>query len=170
MQTASHRARMGYQRTGLSSAFRLDNLSESISYSTCKAAKCQNSFSSHNNPIVVGVKGSEVNIYSASATIFMILGLSQPGGGTDRQPMTREKHNLIVNSFRQEKQLTRNRSGHILTNTGVWSPDGEWIGYDTRSDAAGAVFDRSRIEMLNIQTLQMERLYANRTRVQCVAS
>ena len=26
-----------------------------------------------------------------------------------------------------ERQLTTGRGGKVLTNTGVWSPDGEWL-------------------------------------------
>ncbi len=58
-----------------------------------------------------------------------------------------------------ERQLTRSRSGHILTNIGAWSPDGEWIAYDTRSDSAGDVFDGSRIERVNLHTGDVNVLY-----------
>ena len=60
---------------------------------------------------------------------------------------------------RPERQLTRNRGGHILTNTGVWSPDGAWIVYDTRSDPEGSVFDGTTIELVNVQTLETRVLY-----------
>ena len=39
-----------------------------------------------------------------------------------------------------ERQLTRGPGGRILSNTGVWSPDGQWIVYDTRPDEAGSDF------------------------------
>ena len=45
-----------------------------------------------------------------------------------------------------EKQITRGPGGRILTNTGVWSPDGMWIVYDTRPDASGEAFEGERIE------------------------
>ena len=45
-----------------------------------------------------------------------------------------------------EKQLTHNPTGHVLTHIGVWSPDSQWILYDTRSDPAGTNFDGQRIE------------------------
>lgn len=60
---------------------------------------------------------------------------------------------------RPERQLTRTRAGHILTNTGVWSPDGDWIVYDTRSDPEGAVFDGTTIELVNVRTLDTRVLY-----------
>ncbi len=61
-----------------------------------------------------------------------------------------------------ERQLTRGPGGRILTNTGAWSPDGEWIVYDTRSDAAGDVFDGQRIELVNIHSGEVRVLYESR--------
>jgi dipeptidyl aminopeptidase/acylaminoacyl peptidase len=58
-----------------------------------------------------------------------------------------------------ERQLTSGRYGHVLTNTGVWSPDGRWIVYDVRSDAAGAVFDGERIERVNVESGAVEVVY-----------
>jgi hypothetical protein len=58
-----------------------------------------------------------------------------------------------------EKQITHSRSGHILTNIGVWSPDSEWLVYDTRSDPAGEQFDSSRIEMVNVLSGKVKELY-----------
>src|SRR5207253_11176510 len=72
-----------------------------------------------------------------------------------------------VNSFQREKQLTKNRSGHILTNVAVWSPDSEWIVYDTRSDPAGDVFDGSRVEMVNVNTCAVSVLYQSRDGAHC---
>ncbi len=42
-----------------------------------------------------------------------------------------------------EKQITFARTGHMLSNENVWSPDSQWVVYDTRSDPAGDVFDGS---------------------------
>lgn len=61
-----------------------------------------------------------------------------------------------------ERQLTRGPGGRILTNTGVWSPDGQWIVYDTRSDAAGDTFDGTRIEMVNVSSGAVRVLYEAR--------
>ena len=58
-----------------------------------------------------------------------------------------------------QRQVTSARRGHILTNTGVWSPDGQWIVYDTRSDAAGEVFDGLTIEMVHARTGETRELY-----------
>jgi hypothetical protein len=60
---------------------------------------------------------------------------------------------------RPSRQLTHNRGGHILTNTGVWSPDGSSIVYDTRSDPEGAVFDGTTIEIVDVRTLETKVLY-----------
>ena len=66
---------------------------------------------------------------------------------------------IILDQPRPERQLTRNRGGHILTNTGVWSPDGAWIVYDTRSDPEGSGFDGTTIELVNVRTLETRVLY-----------
>jgi hypothetical protein len=57
------------------------------------------------------------------------------------------------------RQLTRGPGGRILSNTGVWSPDGQWIVYDTRPDAEGAVFSGTTIEMVNLATGEVRELY-----------
>lgn len=41
----------------------------------------------------------------------------------------------------RERQLTHDPGGKVLTNAGVWSPGGEWVVFDARSDPAGSVFD-----------------------------
>jgi WD40 repeat protein len=61
-----------------------------------------------------------------------------------------------------EHQLTHAPCGHILTNIGVWSPDGRWIVYDVRSDPAGSVFDGKRIEAVNVETGKIKTLYQSR--------
>lgn len=66
-----------------------------------------------------------------------------------------------------EKQITFQKSGHILTNIGVWSPDGEWVVYDVRSDPAGNVFDGTAIEMVNTHTGEVKRLYQSRNGACC---
>jgi len=66
-----------------------------------------------------------------------------------------------------ETQLTSAAHGHILTNINAWSPDGQWIVYDTRSDAAGSVFDGTRIERVNVQTREVQVLYESRNGAHC---
>jgi hypothetical protein len=68
-----------------------------------------------------------------------------------------------------EKQITRDRQGHLLTNIGVWSPDSSWITYDTRSDAAGEKFDADSIEIVQVQTGEVKRLYGARSAAHCGA-
>jgi hypothetical protein len=68
---------------------------------------------------------------------------------------------------RKEQQTTVRRSGHILTNIGVWSPDGEWIVYDTRTDPAGNQFDGTRIEMVRVATGEVKVLYESRFEAHC---
>jgi len=51
-----------------------------------------------------------------------------------------------------------------LTNINVWSPDGEWIIYDTRV-ADG--FNGTRIERVNVGTGQVETLYTSRQGAHC---
>jgi len=58
-----------------------------------------------------------------------------------------------------ERKITDRATGHILTNTNVWSPDGRWIVYDTRSDPAGEKFDGHTIEMVNVETGELRELY-----------
>lgn len=61
-----------------------------------------------------------------------------------------------------ERRLTSAPRGHVLTNAGVWTHDGEWIVYDVRSDAAGSVFDGTRIERVEVATGRVEVLYEAR--------
>lgn len=66
-----------------------------------------------------------------------------------------------------ERQVTSGPGGRILTNAGVWSSDSKWIVYDTRSDAAGDVFDGRRIEMVNVETGQVKILFEARRGAHC---
>lgn len=73
----------------------------------------------------------------------------------------------VRESFGEERQVTRASHGHILTNTGVWSADGEWIVYDIRSDAAGDLFDGERIEMVHVRSGEVRILYTARNGAHC---
>jgi hypothetical protein len=66
-----------------------------------------------------------------------------------------------------ERQLTFAPHGHVLTNVGVWSPDGKSIVYDVRSDQAGAVFDGTRIESVDVETGKVTILYESRNGACC---
>ncbi len=66
-----------------------------------------------------------------------------------------------------ETQITDRPYGHILTNTNVWSPDGKWIVYDTRSDPAGDKFDGSTIEIVNVETREVHEVYYSRNGACC---
>jgi WD40 repeat protein len=67
----------------------------------------------------------------------------------------------------RETQLTSGHGGRVLTNTGVWSPDGKWVVYDTRSDPAGDVFDGTRIEMVHVETREVRVLYESKNGACC---
>ena len=73
----------------------------------------------------------------------------------------------LSSTMTETRQITRNRTGHILTNTGVWSPDGEWIVFDTRSDPAGDTFDGTRIQMVNVRSGKVKTLYESRQGAYC---
>lgn len=66
-----------------------------------------------------------------------------------------------------ERQVTDRPGGHILTNTNVWSPDGRWIVYDTRSDPAGEKFDGQTIEIVGVETGEIRQVYRARNGAHC---
>ncbi len=66
-----------------------------------------------------------------------------------------------------ERQITDRPCGHILTNINVWSADGRWIVYDTRSDAAGEKFDGSTIEVVNVESGEVREVYRSRNGAHC---
>ena len=74
---------------------------------------------------------------------------------------------MAATPYPPERQVTNSPHGHVLTNVGVWSPDGRWIVYDTRSDAAGERFDGTRIEMVNVESGQVVRLYESMDGAHC---
>lgn len=58
-----------------------------------------------------------------------------------------------------DRQITSAPHGHVLTNTGVWSPDSRWIAYDTRP--ADHLFEGTRIERIEVATGRIETLYTS---------
>ena len=83
------------------------------------------------------------------------------GGVAVSKPTRTIKENTI------EKQLTFAPHGHILSNVNVWSPDSNWLVYDVRSDAEGAVFDGDFIEMINVKNGIIQRLYQSKNGAHC---
>ena len=77
----------------------------------------------------------------------------RPGRGSRLGPVPAEE------SAMAERQVTTAPHGHILTNAAVWSPDGAWLVYDVRSDAAGSRFDGTRIERVEVATGRVEVLH-----------
>jgi hypothetical protein len=67
----------------------------------------------------------------------------------------------------EPRQITAAPHGHVLTNSGVWSPDSRWIVYDIRSAADGSTFDGTRIERVDVETGQVEVLYESRNGAHC---
>ncbi len=59
----------------------------------------------------------------------------------------------------RERRITTADHGHLLTNVGVWSPDGTRIVHDVRSDAAGTIFDGDRIMTVDVRDGTVETLY-----------
>ncbi len=66
-----------------------------------------------------------------------------------------------------ERVLTSGPGGRILTHCNVWSHDGEWIVYDSRSDAAGNNFDSTRIERVHTDTGEIRTVYEARNGACC---
>jgi len=66
-----------------------------------------------------------------------------------------------------ERQLTSGPGGRILSNCGVWSPDGRWIVYDTRPDKEGSVFGGQTIEMVHTATGEVKEIYRSRHNAGC---
>lgn len=67
----------------------------------------------------------------------------------------------------RDRQITHAPHGHILANTGCWSPDGRYLVYDVRSDAAGSVFDGTRIERVNVETGAVDVLFESKNGACC---
>jgi WD40 repeat protein len=66
-----------------------------------------------------------------------------------------------------DKQITQGHGGRILTNYGVWSPDSQWLVYDTRFDTDGSLFDGTRIEIVNIESGEVRTVYESKNGACC---
>jgi len=97
----------------------------------------------------------------ATAFVFTGLVMSQSGcRNLDSVPASGES---LHDSPTSERQLTGGPGGRVLTNTGVWSPDGEWIVYDTRV----VDFDGDTIEMVNVRTREVREVYRSKNGAHC---
>lgn len=67
----------------------------------------------------------------------------------------------------ESRPITTAPHGHVLTNSGVWSPDSRWIVYDVRSAPDGSTFDGTRIERVDVETGRVEVLYESREGACC---
>jgi hypothetical protein len=74
---------------------------------------------------------------------------------------------LPEQSFKSERQITRKACGHVLTNIGVWSPDGHWLVYDTRHEGTGLGFNGNYIEMVNVETGEIKTILESRNGANC---
>src|SRR2546422_5502340 len=99
--------------------------------------------------------------------LLMSITMSQSGCETTNSGSTEPGANPLTAAFGKEKQITRGPGGRIPTNTGVWSPDGEWLVYDTRSDAAGDGFNGATIEIVNIHTGEVREVYRAKNGANC---
>ena len=58
-------------------------------------------------------------------------------------------------------------SSVILTNTACWSPDSEWLAYDTRPDREGSVFEGQFIERRRVKTGEVRRVFETKNGAHC---
>ena len=84
-----------------------------------------------------------------------------------RHCFSAESGDMPPSSYPRELQVTTKPCGHILTNVNVWSPDGKWIVYDTRSDPAGEAFDGRTIEIVNADTSEVRIVYESQYGAHC---
>ncbi|MBX3239074.1 MAG: DUF3748 domain-containing protein [Chitinophagaceae bacterium] len=58
----------------------------------------------------------------------------------------------------QEMQLTADHEGHTIHNTQVFSPDNEWIAFDSRNNE-NAIGSTGAVGMVNVKTKEIKYLY-----------
>ena len=99
----------------------------------------------------------------------LLLGIPLSESGCQMKEPAASQRNppSVTESFRPERQITRGPGGRLLTHTGVWSPDSEWIVFDTRSDEAGDLFDGESIEKVDVRTGEVRELYRARNGAHC---
>lgn len=88
-------------------------------------------------------------------------------GCADRTAPPTSQSTRKIPTVSHERQITRQSKNHVLTNIGVWSPDGRWIVYDTRSGRPGTDFDGDTIERVNVDTGEVQVLYRSQHGAHC---
>jgi hypothetical protein len=71
----------------------------------------------------------------------------------------------VLISAEPERQLTRARQGHVVTNIAAWSPDSQWIVYDTRP--LPDEFAGTHIEQVNAGSGAVQVLYESQRGACC---
>ncbi len=102
-----------------------------------------------------------------SARRHLLLFLAVVACDVSMDELSRAEDLALEAPVQKERQLTDRPAGHILTNINVWSPDGRWIVYDTRSDPAGEKFDGDTIEVVNVETREVREIYRARNGAHC---
>ncbi|HEX2477204.1 MAG TPA: DUF3748 domain-containing protein [Lacipirellulaceae bacterium] len=102
-----------------------------------------------------------------NARRLLLLSLAVFAYGVTIEKLSRAEELALEGSVQKEVQLTDRPGGHILTNINVWSPDGRWIVYDTRSDSAGEKFDGRTIEIVNVETREVREIYRSQNGAYC---
>lgn len=74
------------------------------------------------------------------------------------QPANQISVNPTPNPNAQEKQLTQGLQGHFLNHRQAFSPDGEWLAFDGRTDDP-KMGENDLIGMVHIQTGEVKELY-----------
>src|ERR1044071_9658665 len=110
---------------------------------------------------------SNISRKAIFSIVLMSISITPSGSQVAKDATHESSGPLIKESLGVEKQITHGPGGRILTNTGVWSPDGEWLAYDTRTDAAGSDFNGSTIEIVNIQTGEVREIYRSKNGAHC---
>jgi len=82
-------------------------------------------------------------------------------------PASTDEPHSMISPISNEKQITHGPGGRILTNCSVWSPNGKWIVYDTRSDPVGGTFDGTQIEIVNAGSGDVRRIYESTRGAYC---
>jgi len=67
-------------------------------------------------------------------------------------------------------QLTAGPGGKVLTNCNVWTPNGEWLLYDTRSDIPSPTpeMDSKQIKMVNVANHKVRNIYESKNGADCL--